>query len=307
MGRINFSRVVLGGVLAGILINISEYLRYDVVLRGEFEEGLRALGRGLPKGAAVTTVWTLWGFALGIAAVWLYAAIRPRYGPGRVRRSAPAWRSGSSRLCSRSSRCGPWDSSPSRPSRSCGRSSSAWRRRSPERGSTASRSREAAGSLAAGLQGLRQVLDQIVGVLEADRDAQQVLRRGRRGPSLEARCSIRLSVPPRTSSRRRRGGRARRRGPRPRGRRAPGTRACRRTPTSASSRHVVPGMRLAGPGSAPPRRSCSRASARRHGHRVLALRAHAAGERADAAQHQPGVERRGDAAEDVADVQRCVS
>ena len=41
MGRINFSRVVLGGVLAGILINISEYLRYDVVLRGEFEEGLQ--------------------------------------------------------------------------------------------------------------------------------------------------------------------------------------------------------------------------------------------------------------------------
>jgi hypothetical protein len=94
MGRINFSRVVLGGILAGILINISEYLRYDVVLRGEFEEGLRALGRGLPKGAAVATVWTLWGFALGIAAVWLYAAIRPRYGPGAataVRAGLAVW------------------------------------------------------------------------------------------------------------------------------------------------------------------------------------------------------------------------
>ena len=32
MGRINFFRVVLGGILAGILINISEYLRYDVVM-----------------------------------------------------------------------------------------------------------------------------------------------------------------------------------------------------------------------------------------------------------------------------------
>jgi hypothetical protein len=94
MGRLNFSRVVLGGILAGILINISEYLRYDVVLRGEFEAGMRALGKGLPQGGAVTAIWTLWGFALGIAAVWLYAAIRPRYGAGAataVRAGVAVW------------------------------------------------------------------------------------------------------------------------------------------------------------------------------------------------------------------------
>ena len=45
MSRINFGRVVLGGLLAGILINISEYLRYDVVMRGEFEAGMQALAR----------------------------------------------------------------------------------------------------------------------------------------------------------------------------------------------------------------------------------------------------------------------
>jgi len=94
MGRINFFRVVLGGILAGILINISEYLRYDVVMRGAYESGMRALGRGLPRGGAVTAVWTLWGFALGIAAVWLYAAIRPRYGAGAgtaVRAGVAVW------------------------------------------------------------------------------------------------------------------------------------------------------------------------------------------------------------------------
>ena len=94
MGRINFTRVILGGLLAGILINISEYLRYDVVLRGEFESGLRALGKSLPQGAAATAIWTLWGFALGIAAVWLYAAIRPRYGAGAgtaVRAGIAVW------------------------------------------------------------------------------------------------------------------------------------------------------------------------------------------------------------------------
>ncbi len=94
MKKINFGRVLLGGILAGILINISEYLRYDVVMRGEFEAGLQALGKGLPKGAAATTIWTLWGFGLGIAAVWLYAAIRPRYGPGAataVRAGVAVW------------------------------------------------------------------------------------------------------------------------------------------------------------------------------------------------------------------------
>ena len=47
-----------------------------------------------PRGGAVTAVWTLWGFALGIAAVWLYAAIRPRYGAGAgtaVRAGVAVW------------------------------------------------------------------------------------------------------------------------------------------------------------------------------------------------------------------------
>jgi len=33
-------------------------------------------------GGSAILVWILFGFALGIAAVWLYAAIRPRYGAG---------------------------------------------------------------------------------------------------------------------------------------------------------------------------------------------------------------------------------
>ena len=42
----------------------------------------------------------------------------------------------------------------------------------------------------------------------------------------------------------------------------------------------------------------------RDGHRVLAVHAHARRERADAAQHEPGVERRGHAADELAHVQR---
>jgi hypothetical protein len=43
---------------------------------------MKALGKPFPAGGAIMTTWILWGFATGIAAVWLYAAIRPRYGAG---------------------------------------------------------------------------------------------------------------------------------------------------------------------------------------------------------------------------------
>jgi hypothetical protein len=35
-----------------------------------------------PMGGSVYAVFTVLGFALGIASIWLYAAIRPRYSPG---------------------------------------------------------------------------------------------------------------------------------------------------------------------------------------------------------------------------------
>lgn len=82
MSKVNLSRVLLGGVLAGIVINVSEFLLHNVVLKAQFEEGMKALGRPFPEGSSVMTIWILWGFAAGIAAVWVYAAIRPRYGAG---------------------------------------------------------------------------------------------------------------------------------------------------------------------------------------------------------------------------------
>jgi hypothetical protein len=80
MGRINWGRVILGGIAAGIVINFSEYLLNDVILRKQLEAAMTELGKS-PEQANVA-VWIVYGFVLGIAAVWLYAAIRPRYGPG---------------------------------------------------------------------------------------------------------------------------------------------------------------------------------------------------------------------------------
>jgi hypothetical protein len=82
MGRINWGRVILGGLLAGVIINIVEALCGAVILKSRWDAAANALGITMPQDATANTIWVLFGFAVGIWAVWLYAAIRPRYGAG---------------------------------------------------------------------------------------------------------------------------------------------------------------------------------------------------------------------------------
>ncbi len=72
MAKINWGRVLLGGLLAGAVLFALE-LVYDAVSTGQLEVARKALGQIL---AYVLT------FGVGLAAVWLYAAARPRFGPG---------------------------------------------------------------------------------------------------------------------------------------------------------------------------------------------------------------------------------
>lgn len=80
MGKINWGRVFLGGLLAGVVVNVFEYVTNGVVLAGQWDAAQRALGHAMPPSAV--PVFIVWGFLVGIAAIWLYAAIRPRFGPG---------------------------------------------------------------------------------------------------------------------------------------------------------------------------------------------------------------------------------
>lgn len=81
MGKINWGRVVLGGLLAGLVLNVFDFLVNGVWLADEWEAAMLALGKGKISGAMIG-LYVLWDFALGIFIVWLYAAIRPRYGAG---------------------------------------------------------------------------------------------------------------------------------------------------------------------------------------------------------------------------------
>ena len=82
MGGINFGRVILGGLLAGVANNIFGYLINDVILKADHDAAFKALGKTMPEGGTTLVLWIVMGFVYGIAAVWGYAAIRPRYGAG---------------------------------------------------------------------------------------------------------------------------------------------------------------------------------------------------------------------------------
>jgi len=80
--RVDLSRVILGGILAGTIVNLSEWALHDMVMREQFRSALGSLGRQNPEDLNTIVWWNVWGYVLGITAIWLYAAIRPRYGPG---------------------------------------------------------------------------------------------------------------------------------------------------------------------------------------------------------------------------------
>jgi len=83
MGKINLGRVVLGGLLAGLIICIGEYLLNDVVLEKLWMDAMAALNRPA-IGTESAALFIILFFALGIFSVWVYAAVRPRFGAGAM-------------------------------------------------------------------------------------------------------------------------------------------------------------------------------------------------------------------------------
>ncbi len=81
MAGINTGRVVLGGLVAGLVFNIGEFILNTVILGASMTAAMAKMNLP-PVGRAGMAAFAVLGFAVGIVAVWLYAAIRPRFGPG---------------------------------------------------------------------------------------------------------------------------------------------------------------------------------------------------------------------------------
>jgi hypothetical protein len=81
---INTSKVIVGGLAAGLVQNVLGFAM-SMGLAKRMEAEMLAVaptlqGRGMSGGVIASRVITQ--FLVGILLVWIYAAIRPRFGPG---------------------------------------------------------------------------------------------------------------------------------------------------------------------------------------------------------------------------------
>lgn len=82
MDKINLSRVILGGIVAGIVIDVFEGILNGAILASQWAEVMAGLGKSGTMSIKQIAAFNLWGLAAGILTVGLYAAIRPRFGAG---------------------------------------------------------------------------------------------------------------------------------------------------------------------------------------------------------------------------------
>ncbi len=83
MSKINVGRVVLGGLIAGVVLNIGESVLNAVILADSMKQDFDKLHLPDPTTNQTFLVRVVGiTFFLGIAVVYLYAAIRPRFGAG---------------------------------------------------------------------------------------------------------------------------------------------------------------------------------------------------------------------------------
>jgi hypothetical protein len=80
MTSMNAGRILIGGLAAGLLINISEFILNGVVLMEQAEAYMAELD--LAYASWAMPVYVLIAFLWGLGMVATYAAVRPRFGPG---------------------------------------------------------------------------------------------------------------------------------------------------------------------------------------------------------------------------------
>jgi hypothetical protein len=81
MAKINLGRVIIGGIVAGLVADILGYLVDGILLAPQWADGMKALGHA--NFSPNQWIWfNLLGLVSGIALIWVYAAIRPRFGAG---------------------------------------------------------------------------------------------------------------------------------------------------------------------------------------------------------------------------------
>jgi hypothetical protein len=82
MGKMNVPKIIIGGVVAGILCFIGDGIVHGVLLQERWAQIMAALGRKTTEEPSHMVYYAAYDLAKALLGVWLYAAIRPRFGPG---------------------------------------------------------------------------------------------------------------------------------------------------------------------------------------------------------------------------------
>ncbi|HEY6357779.1 MAG TPA: hypothetical protein VIX35_06020 [Vicinamibacterales bacterium] len=84
MGRINRSKLIAGGILAGVVMNICDYVSNNFILAADWEQiaRIRNVDMGDMSSPTALVTYVVVDMLLGFLVVWTYAAIRPRFGQG---------------------------------------------------------------------------------------------------------------------------------------------------------------------------------------------------------------------------------
>ena len=81
MGKINMVEVIIAGLVAGIVADVLGYVVDGMLLAPRWADGMTRLGHG--EFSPNQWIWfDLLGLVGGVALIWIYAAIRPRFGAG---------------------------------------------------------------------------------------------------------------------------------------------------------------------------------------------------------------------------------
>lgn len=81
----NTGKIVVGGLVAGLVLNVIDYVINTFILADQMKAAMDALNPALSanmQGSSTMITWIVIDFVIGILLVWTYAAIRPRFGAG---------------------------------------------------------------------------------------------------------------------------------------------------------------------------------------------------------------------------------
>ena len=84
MSGINTGKVIVGGLLAGLVFNVIDFISNTFILAADFQANFTRLGldAAAMETPGVITAFIIIDFLFGFLAVYTYAAIRPRFGAG---------------------------------------------------------------------------------------------------------------------------------------------------------------------------------------------------------------------------------